>query len=111
MELENADVILLSEPYTKFVPDNPYSKYGDWENRVKYTSEKASNLIQLITDDKLSNRKVIVPDDIKPQVDKLFNEIKNKDFSETKAKFEQHSVNSLDMSDFADLSSTTQQEL
>ena len=47
---KNADVILLSEPYTKFVPDNPYSKYGDWENHVKYTSEKASNLIQLITD-------------------------------------------------------------
>jgi hypothetical protein len=40
---------------------------------------------------------------------------KIKDFSETKAKFEhlfeQHPVNSLDISDFADLTNTTQQEL
>lgn len=115
---KNADVILLSKPYTKFVPDNPYSKYGEYKNLVKYSSEKASDLVQLITDDKLSNRNVTIPDDIKPQVDKLFNEIKNiqnKDFSETKDKFEhlfeQHPVNSLDVSDFADLSNTTQQEL
>ena len=115
---KNAEIILLSKPYTKFVPKNPYSKRGDWENRVKYTSEKASDLVPLITDDKLSNRKVAVSDDIKPQVDKLFNEIKNiqnKDFSETKAEFEhlfeQHPVNSLDISDFADLANTTQQEL
>jgi len=28
---KNAEIILLSKPYTKFVPENPYSKRGDWE--------------------------------------------------------------------------------